>query len=170
MRFRLLLCIVFLFIGLVNHLNGQVKREQDTIVKKQITEYEKKYVETYNQNILKKRINGVYIPADLSEAFKELIELSPPSAIDKFKKAEEAVVVPKLQLGLGRWMLLHWNLYEGSRIGHFIKNYGVTFPEDQVIFLLTTFHRHLNNKDLNVEKLAEQLIEDRKQLILSRQN
>lgn len=142
--------------------------EKDSIVKRQISAEELAFKKRYESNIRKTYINKVYIPKDLSEAFKELQELAKKESIDKFKNAEESFVIPRIHMGLGRWIILHWNLYDGSRIGHIVKEYGVSYPDDQAIFILTTFHRHLNNKPLNIEALVERLVTKRQKDIKQR--
>lgn len=122
---------------------------------------EKRFMEKYERNIKKSRINGVYIPVDLQEAFSELTALSSKESLDKFKYADVDFVVSRLHYGLGRWIIVNWNLYDGSRISHHLKTYGVTHPDDQVRFLLHTYHNHLNSKDLNMEGVAAEILADR---------
>ncbi len=122
---------------------------------------EKRFMEKYERNIKKARINGVYIPVDLMDAFNELTALSSKESLDKFKYADTDFVVKRLHYGIGRWITVNWNLYDGSRIGHHLKTYGVTHPDDQVRFLLTTYHNHLNSKDLDVETIAAKILAER---------
>jgi cell division protein FtsL len=121
-----------------------------------------RFLEKYNRNIKKSRINGVYIPKDLEDAFKEIKELASKESIYKFKQADKEFVVKRLHFGLGRWIMHNWNFYDGSRISHHIKSYGVSHPDDQVKFLLIAFHNHLNNKDLNLKNISIQLSDIRK--------
>ena len=83
-----------------------VASAQDDVV---FPQGEKGYEETYQRNIKKSRINGVYIPANLEEAFQELDDLSPEPAKAKFKNAPEDVIATKLHFGLGRWIYVYWN-------------------------------------------------------------
>lgn len=122
---------------------------------------EKRFMEKYERNIKKSRINGVYIPVDLKDAFNELTALSSKESLDKFKYADTDFVVRRLHYGIGRWITVNWNLYDGSRIGHHLKTYGVTHPDDQVRLLLTTYHNHLNSKDLNIEAVAAKILAER---------
>ena len=120
-----------------------------------------KFKEQYAINIKLSKINGVYIPANLNEAFSRLQKLSPPQSILKFRMAEELVVCEKLHFGIGRWMIVNWNFYQGSRISHLLKTKGLKHPDDMAQFLLRTFHRHLNGKTLNEEELIEKLSDSR---------
>jgi len=138
---------------------------QDTIP---ISLADKRFNEKYQKNIKKSRINGVYIPKDLDDAFQEIKELSKKESLDKFKQQDADFVVKRLHFGLGRWMILNWNFYEGSRISHHIKSYGVTHPDDQARFLLFALHNHLNDKDLDLANIANRLIKERQAIIKER--
>lgn len=114
-------------------------------------EFEKQY----QRNILKSRINGVYIPKDIDDAIIQLEKLSPIKSLEKFKNAPEDIVAQKLHFGIGRWMIVNWNFYGGSRIEYFLKNMGVGHPDYMADFLIVCFHRHLNGKDLGTKVLSE---------------
>ena len=120
------------------------------------SEEEKEYNRIYEQRIQLSRIDGVYIPANIEEAFEELQSLSEPAGLVKFKQAPEAVVAAKLKGGLGRWMLINWGFYEGSRLSHYLKSLGVHHPEDMSQLLLVSFHRHLNQRPLRLKEQADQ--------------
>ena len=113
-------------------------------------EFEKQY----ERNIRKSRINGVYIPKDLNDAINELVKLSPPESLEKFKIVSEDIVAKKLHFGMGRWMIVNWNFYEGSRLSNYLKNLGVGHPDDMADFLIVSLHRHLNGKDLKTAESA----------------
>lgn len=115
-----------------------------------VEEYEKQY----QRNIKKSRINGVYIPKDLNDAIEQLIKLSPEKSLEKFKMVPEDGVAKKLHFGLGRWMIVNWNFYDGSRLSHYLKNLGVGHPDDMADFLIVSLHRHLNGKDLKTAESA----------------
>lgn len=122
---------------------------------------EKEYQIQYQKNIKKSKINGIYIPRDLDDAFKEIIALAPEDAILNFKGGEELVVAKKLHHGLGKWILMKWNLEEGSRYSHHLKQKGLSFPEDMVQFTIRAFHRHLNNVKLEEEILVKEYTDKR---------
>ncbi len=138
---------------------------QDTIP---VTLFEKRYNEKYERNIKKSRINGVYIPKDLNEAHQEILALAPKESTDKFKSAEKEFVVNRLHYGLGRWMILNWNFYEGSRYSHYLIQLGLSHPDDMARFTLLTFHDYLNNIDSDIDHTVKTLVEERKQLLEKR--
>ncbi len=132
---------------------------------------EKGYEIQYQRNIKKSRINGVYIPANLEEAFKELDDLSPEGAKVKFTNATEAVVAKKLHFGLGRWISVYWNFIEGSRYVEYLRQLGITDPDHMIQFTIVSYHRYKNNKPLEVETQVEKyktLREEKRQELLNR--
>ena len=125
----------------------EIKRIQDSI---------------FQANVKKTRIDGVYIPKNLEEAFDELSSLSTSEAQLKFKNAQEEVVAKKLHFGLGKWMRVNWNFDQGSRIVKVLRDYGLYHPDDQVNFMLRSYHRHLNGRDQEIESRVKEYIEKRK--------
>lgn len=121
-----------------------------------------KYDSIYNINITLSKINGVYIPENLEDAHRRLLKLTPADAIVKFKDGPEEEVCQKLHFGIGRWMIINWKFYEGSRLSHHLKEKGVLHPDDMAQFILRVLHRYLNKKDLNQEELIETLAVQRK--------
>ena len=117
----------------------------------------------YKKNIKKTRINGVYIPKDIEEAFEEFIHLSAETSLDQFKIAHEESVAQKLHFGIGRWMIVNWNFYGGSRLEHLLKSKGLMHPDDMADFLIVTFHRKLNEREEKQEELIASMIEKRKE-------
>lgn len=133
---------------------------QDTIP---VSLFEKRYNEKYERNIKKSRINGVYIPKDLDQAYQELLALSSNESIDKFKNAEKEFVVSRLHYGLGRWMILNWNFYDGSRYSHYLTELGLSHPDDMARFTLLTFHDYVNGVESDINGTVEKLVSERKE-------
>lgn len=128
----------------------------------QVPETGDQYAKEYERRIKKEYLNEVYIPKDLTDAFKEIKRLSNKEAISNFQRADEDVVAKKLYFSLGRWIIVNWGFHGGSRLSHWLKTkVGVSHPEDQAIFIIRTFHRSINKKELNVKELAETLKEKR---------
>ena len=135
-----------------------------------IPDNEKDYQIQYEKNIRKSRINRVYIPANIDEVFDELNRLSPPESIAKFKGAEENVIASRLHFGLGRWMIENWNFYGGSRLSHLLKEMGISFPDDMAQFLIISYHRHLNDKPLELKERAKLYADRRLNQQIKREN
>lgn len=123
---------------------------------------ETEFKDTYEKNIKKSRINGVYIPKDIDDAFQELDALSTQEARAKYRSGDEDLVVSRLKMGIGQWMIVNWNFYEGSRLSHYIKEIGVTHPEDMSEFMMRLYHRYLLGKDVDQKALADKIESTRK--------
>lgn len=125
---------------------------------------EEEFKATYAKNIKKSRINGVYIPKDMVDAFMELDNLSTAESKAKFRSGTEDVVAKKLQRAIGQWMIVNWNFYEGSRFSHHIKGIGVSHPEDMAEFMIRSYHRYLNQVPLDSASLASVIESKRKEM------
>lgn len=124
----------------------------------------------YQDNIKKSRLYGVYIPRDIDDAIVKLMELTDEDARKPLKTITEEVMVKKLYFGLGRWMEYNWNFEEGSRFSHYLRLKGLYYTEDMIRFMLATFHRHINQKPLESEKLIKQITEQRQKTIKAEQS
>jgi Domain of unknown function (DUF6794) len=113
------------------------------------------FEEEYQKRITKENINGVYIPKDLADCFIQLNRLIDDESKAKFKKMSEADAATKLHFSLGRWIIYNWSFYEGSRLSFYLKNLGVSHPDDMARFIIITYHRNLNREKLNVKELID---------------
>ncbi len=114
------------------------------------------FLENYQRRIQQEYINFVYIPKDLTDAFVQLTELTDKESRLKFKNMSEEDAARKLHFSLGRWIILNWGFYEGSRLSHYIReNLGIYHPDDMAEFIIVTYHRSLNRKPLAVKELVE---------------
>jgi hypothetical protein len=104
----------------------------------------------YQSNIKKSRLNGVYIPKDLEDAFLELDRISPPESLEKIKSVSEETIAKKLHFGLGKWMAYNWNFDEGSRFSHYLKGLGLFHTDDMIDFMLVSYHRYLVKKEQDI--------------------
>lgn len=107
----------------------------------------------YQKRILKSRINGVYIPKDLYDAFAQLNRLMDAPTQKQFQSMTEEEAGKKLYLIM--WICNNWGMYEGSRLSHYIQNLGISNPEHKAHFLIMTYHRELNKKDLGLKERVE---------------
>ncbi|MFT4533998.1 MAG: hypothetical protein ACJA1A_002491 [Saprospiraceae bacterium] len=126
----------------------------------------KGYEETYNRNIKKSRIAGVYIPKDIHEAIQELDALSPDGAKVKFTNAPEEVIATKLHFGLGRWISVFWNFEEGSRYVEYLRNLGITDPDHMIQFTIVSYHRYKNGRELDIDKQVAHYKSEREKFLL----
>jgi hypothetical protein len=122
----------------------------------------KQYQENYKWRIEQSSLSGQYIPKDLPDAISELNKLTDESSRAKFKNLSEIEAEHKLYFSLGRWVATNWSFYEGSRLSHYFKEVGITFPEDQAISVIIAWHRTLNKKEINFKEIRDRLVEKRK--------
>ena len=124
-----------------------------------LDEYEK----AYQRRIRQEAIRGVYIPKDIGDAFAQLNRLTDKESRAKFKDIPEALAAQKLHFSLGRWLIVNWGFYEGSRFTVWLNQVGLFHPDDMARFVILTYHRNLNRNPLEVKALVEQLLAARKQ-------
>jgi len=144
MNFKILAICFFNLISM--SLMAQYSKPADT---------EAEYNKGYKWRVRQEVLYGVYIPKDLGEAFNELNRKISKENQAKFKSLTEEQAVSKLFFSFGRWMILNWQFYEGSRFGAYLKTAGIHHPEDQARFVIKAYHRYLNKKPLDIKGLAE---------------
>ncbi len=125
---------------------------------------EEEFQKDYEERIKKERLMGRYIPKDMNDAFAVINTMIEDKDKDKFKNLNEQDALRKLYFSFHRWIIVNWGFEGGSRFSHYLKNIGLSHPEDMATFVVITYHRKLNNKDLGVKDLAIKLKEDRKKL------
>ncbi|MGB3198256.1 MAG: DUF6794 domain-containing protein [Saprospiraceae bacterium] len=142
-------CLVFMLAFFTTHCFAQAKTE-------------KQIQEEYNKRVALSRIDDVYIPTNTDDALIQLFKLSDSSARKKMQQTTEDVIASKLHFSLGRWIELNWSLVEGSRLSHYYKLKGVTYPDDMVDLLLRSFYRKINNQSIDETELIQNYVEKRK--------
>lgn len=121
------------------------------------------YENTYKWRVRREMIRGVYIPKDIGDAFAELNRLTDKESRIKFKNIPEEIAVRKLHFSLGRWIIVNWGFYEGSRLTlWFNEQLSLFHPDDIARFIMTTYHRNLNKKPLEAKITVEKILSDRK--------
>ncbi len=123
---------------------------------------EEEFQRRYQERIKKDQLNGVYIPKNLDEAIAELYKWTDESQRQRIRALPEDSVCMRLHSKLGQRMIFDWSFYEGSRLSHYLRSAGVTYPDDMADFLLLAFHRRLNNRPIEVRQLATYFKDKRK--------
>lgn len=95
-------------------------------------------------------INGVYIPKDLKDSFSQINILWSDSVKIKVKAMKESDFVNNSHFGFGMWMRNNWGLWKGSRLFRYLNEKGLNHPDDMSSVILTSYHRHLNNRNLKL--------------------
>jgi len=116
----------------------------------------------YQKRIQKSKLNGIYIPRNLGDAHARLNRLISPEARQKFMNMSEDQVRHKLFFSLGRWISFNWGFYDGSRLSHRLRKLGIYHPDDMAEFIMITYHRKLNHRELGAKELIEAFAKKRK--------
>lgn len=114
---------------------------------------EDQYEVNYKKRIKKQRLNGVYIPKDLFDAFNQLDRLMDEPTLNEFRLLPEVRAGRKFYLIM--WVVNNWGFYEGSRLSSYISKIGITHPEHMAHFVIVAYHRHLNKVDLGIKERVE---------------
>jgi hypothetical protein len=123
-----------------------------------LEEFEK----TYAYRIQQEFLYGTYIPKDLADAFIQFNRLIDDPSRQKFKTLDEEEAANRLFFSLGRWITHNWGFYGGSRFSHYLRELGLSYPDDMARFVIITYHRNLNRKSLDVKSLIERFQNERK--------
>lgn len=123
---------------------------------------EKEFEAQYQERIKKEKLNNVYIPKNLDDAMLQMDKNISAESQSKIKIIPEDSVCRALHNRLGQWMILNWGFYGGSRLSHYLRSAGVTFPDDMADFLILAYHRRLNGKSIEIKELARYFREKRK--------
>ena len=145
-------CLLLLFSGLFQTTQAQ-DGPPDT---------EAEFEEQYQQRITKDRLGGVYIPKNLEDAMLQLDKMISPESQMVMKGIPEDSVCLRMHGRLGMWIILNWGFYGGSRLSHYLKSAGVSFPDDMADIIMLAYHRRLNGKPYTIKDLAPQFREKRK--------
>ncbi|WP_282016573.1 DUF6794 domain-containing protein [Marinifilum flexuosum] len=100
-------------------------------------------------------IRGVYIPKDLEDCFRRINEFWADSTKTEIKSWTEDEFTGRTHIGFGRWMRNNWQLWGGSRLSKYFNEKGVSHPDDMTGIILDSYHRHLNGKEIALEKQIE---------------
>ncbi len=117
----------------------------------------------YQKRIVKSHINGVFIPPDYSSALELLDEIIEPKGKMKYSEQPEDYAVNNVFFSFGRWLLINWGIEEGSRLTVSLNKLGLTFPDDMVRAIMVGYHRKLNRRPVDIEKIVEEVVEYRLQ-------
>ena len=151
------LTLILLSLFLINNAFSQTQKEE-----KGPPSSEAEFEQQYQEHIRKEVLNGVYIPKNLEDAMLELDKRVSEEARMKFKALPEDSVCFIMHNRLGQWMILNWGFYGGSRLSHYLRSAGVTFPDDMADFLILAYHRRQNAKPIGIKELATEFRERRK--------
>jgi hypothetical protein len=151
-------CVTLLFCIITTSLFAQTPVAKEEWPSSTEAEFEKQYQE----RITKEKLNGTYIPKNLDEAMAELDKRISSESQSKMKAMPEDSVCIFMHNRLGQWLILNWGFYGGSRLSHYLRSAGITFPDDMADFIILAYHRRLNTKPIGIKELATEFREKRK--------
>lgn len=129
---------------------------------------EEEYAAAYARRIQQSELFGVYIPADLGEAFVQLNKLTDAASKETFRRYEETDAVRHFFNSFGRWIIHNWGFYGGSRFSHYLTSLNLQHPEDMAVFTMIAYHRHLNKKPLDPKPLIDDILQRRQAKLQNR--
>ena len=100
-------------------------------------------------------------PNNLSECFEQLnILISEAEDADWFVSANEVDAIVQSHHGLGKWIRNNWGIWsKDSRLYEYFSKLGLHHPDDISGIILTSYHRHINKKELDLDKQVKHYIE-----------
>jgi len=129
------LCIIILISGVINS-SSQVK---DTS-------------EAYTDYSTQDTLNGVYIPKDLEDCFKQLDSFWSDSLKMEIKKMSLNEFLSQAHFGIGMWLRNNWGLWVGSRLSKYFHSFKYSHPDDISSIILELYYRQLTGEDIHIEK------------------
>jgi len=106
----------------------------------------------YFENIKKDSIDGIYIPTDLKDCFKQIDGFWVDSIKTQVREMTEDEFTSEAHFGFGMWMRNNWRLWGGSRLSKYFNDLGISHPDDMSGIILTSYHRYLSGKDIKLEE------------------
>lgn len=113
-----------------------------------VSSQEKNNFDKYSEN---------YIPKNLSDALIYLNCIWSDENKEDFRTQNESDAVAKLHFGTGLYIRNGWELWAKKKnsLVRYFNALGIFHPDDMSSIILTSFHRQLNNIDIDLDKQIE---------------
>jgi len=99
-----------------------------------------------------------YIPINLEDSFNYLNCNLSANDIKSFKEKDEREAVSEFHFSIGLFMRNNWGLWSGeSELFEFFENLGVTHPDDISGIIITSYHREINGKNTQFDKIVSEV-------------
>lgn len=97
------------------------------------------------------------VPKNLEECFLILEQVLDEETIKQFKAMEEKDMMATTHHSLGRWFRNNYGLWNNKSVLciWFKEEFGIVHADDISGIILTSFHRKLNAKEINVEEQVQ---------------
>lgn len=122
------------------------------IIKKQRTEHDRLIDSLYHARVQMERIEGIYIPRDLYDAFAQLDQLMDEDARKTFMAFSDEEVDARTHGTLGVWIEHKWSMSEGSRLSEYFRQMKVPHYDYMIGIIIRSYHRHLHDRDLGIKE------------------
>jgi hypothetical protein len=98
----------------------------------------------------------ITLPKNLDEAVLYFQQKWTKKELDKFKNKSEKDAVTELHFGTGQWIRNSW-IYDNrdTALTNYFHSLGVFHPDDISSIILTSLHRTINKKDIELNKQVE---------------
>ena len=94
-----------------------------------------------------------YVPENLKDAIEYLTCKWPNSKIERYKNLKEEYAALDLLFVSEKDIISNWGLDKGkNKISRYFKSKGISNSIDMFTIILTSLHRHLNNKHITVNE------------------
>lgn len=93
-------------------------------------------------------------PRNLDECFDKLEKIA-PLVTKIFREASDEAVVSEFHFTLGQSIRNEWGLWKGSRLRKYFEKLGLGHPDDMSGIILTSFFRHLHERDIDLKGQVE---------------
>lgn len=96
----------------------------------------------------------IKIPNTLEECYIELDNMMPIDASEWLGDTEKNALA-KAHHGLGQWLRNNWGLWSESELKTHFEGLGLYHADDMSGVILTSYHRHKNNKEICLEEQVQ---------------
>jgi len=153
LRFRLLIVLLISAIGISANAQDTLAQNPDkVIIKPQKKRGDAVNDSIYQARVTESKLDGMYIPRDLYDAFAQLDKLMDDNAKQTFMEYSDAEVDGKTHGSLGVWLENKWSMSEGSRLSDYFRKMRVPHYDYMIGIIITSYHRHLHGKDLKIKE------------------
>lgn len=140
-----------LFVGLKHRLLGQRFDENKLLTP--FIEKQNREIAEHKVKLTADTIQGIYIPRDLEDCFKQIDGFWSDSSKDAIRQWTIDEFTAKSHFGFGMWMRNNWQLWGGSRLSSYFNNMGVYHPDDMSGIILDNYYHHLKQEPTNLDSL-----------------
>ncbi len=102
-------------------------------------------------------INGIYIPENLSQCFKQLDNMLGDNNIHEIKSKSETEFLTNSHFNIGLWIRNNWGLWQGSRLYYYFETKGISEPDNISSIILTSYYRNIKGHKIKLEEQINKL-------------